>query len=392
MLWQTLCIESAGMDSYPMRKVIFPAIPILVFTIWLVSFPNTGRTSPGTTRSPAIQVTSRKVLVENAGRLSWSKSTNIIAYDKLGPNDLYDVWTIRPDGTGDTCLTCSTAALPLLNRGNPVWSADGKFIVFQVQQGPSLGRMGNMLNRPGSGWNNDLWVMDAAGKRFWQLTRAPAAFGGVIHPQFSWAGDKLVWGHRLSRTPRPFGTWQLKLGDFVVSPSGVPSVRNIRTYTPGAQKYYYEPHGFSPDDKTLFFMGDLEPGQSPLGMDIYSLDLTTNKLTNLTNTMDQWDEFPTPTPSGNKLIWSSTAGTASTPRHFRCDLWIMDYDGSNKHKLTFFNDPKSPDYMPDGICAADPDWNADGTQLALYANRGRGPKFPGQMWLLNIKPAAGSPR
>lgn len=363
-----------------MKKVIF-----IVLAVFLVSPQKIGGAAARSAGTPDFRVT-RRVLSENGGRLSWSKSRNLIAYDKLGSNDFYNIWTIRPDGSGDTCLTCSATVMPPLNRGNPAWSPDGRFIAFQAQQGPSLGRIGNALNRPGSGWNNDLWIMDASGRKYWRIVNVFPGRGGVIHPQFSWAGDKLTWAERTARQPFPYGTWELKVADFLVSPEGVPSVSNIRTFTPGAQKFYYEPHGFSPDDRILFFMGEPQRGQSHFGMDVYSLELATNRLTNLTDTPQQWDEFPTPMPSGRKLVWSSTAGTDSTPRRVKCDLWIMDYDGSNKKKLTFFNDPNSPDYMPDGICPADPDWNADGTQLAVYANLGRGPKFPGKLWLLSLKP------
>jgi Tol biopolymer transport system component len=282
-------------------------------------------------------------------------------------------------------LTCSATAIPHLNNGNPVWHPSGNYIALQVQHAPSLGKLGDLGARPGAGWNNDLWIMDAAGKRYWQITHVTTE-GGVVHPQFSWAGDKIVWAERISSQPAIYGTWQLKLGDFVVAADGTPSVQNIKTFTPGTQKLYYEPHGFSRDDKTLFFMAYLEPGQTDYGMDIYSLDLVSNKLARLTDTLAQWDEFPTPMPFGAKLVWMSTMRTASTPNHFEGDLWVMNYDGSDKYQLTFFNDPTSPDYQPDGIALADPDWNADGTQLAVYVNPGKGPAYPGPIWILNIEP------
>lgn len=337
-------------------------------------------------RSGDFRMTNKRVLAQNAGRLSWSRSRNIIAYDKVGANGYYDVWTIHPDGASDTCLTCSAAPLPPLNKGNPAWHPSGNFIAFQVQN-VALGVEADIQARPGSGWNNDLWIMDAIGRNYWKVTSEPSQ-GGVVHPQFSWAGDKIVYAERLSTTPPPYGTWRLVLADFVISPSGTPSVQNFRTFTPGSQKFYYEPHGFSLDDKTLFFMAYLDPGQPDLGMDVYSLDVATGTLlANLTNTNTQWDEFPTPMPFGTKMTWTSTIGTAWQRTQFKCDLWMMDYDGSNKNKLTFFNDPNSPDYMADGIALADPDWNADGTQLAVYANRGRGPRFPGELWVLDIEPA-----
>ena len=337
---------------------------------------------------PHYQLVNRKILSTNAGRVDWSAANNVIAYDRPIANGIYNVWTINPDGSGDTCLTCNSTALPGLNAGNPVWSSDGKFILFQAQQPPSLGYEGNLRDRPGSGWNNDLWAMDSAGKKFWQLTHVPPVTGGVIHPQFSRTGNQVTWGQRLQVTPSPWGTWELVVGTFAVSAGGVPAITGIKTYTPGTNKYYYEPHGFSADLKTVFFMGNLEPGQDLWGFDNYSFNLATGRLKNLTATMNQWEEFPTPMPNTNKLIYMSTEGNAWTRRHLLCDLWMMNADGSGRERLTFYNDPRSSDNIPEGVCLADPEWNADGSRLVVYDNLGRGPRFPGQLWLFDVKPAA----
>ncbi len=362
---------------------------VLIYASNRTSMRNSSSGKPPSLPTSKPTLTNLKIISNNSGRVSWSRSTNLIAYDKQSPVGYYDVWTIKPDGTGDTCLTCGATTLPPLNKGNPVWSPDGRFIALQVQQNPSLGPVGDALARPGAGWNNDLWIMDAAGKNYWPVTHVPAPQGGVIHPQFSWAGNKIVWGQRLATTPEPYGAWELQVGEFVVSAGGVPSVRNITTYTPGAQKYYYEPHGFSLNDRILFFMGNLELGMGQFGMDIYSLDLVTGKLTDLTNTIDQWEEFPTPMPNSNRLVYMSTTGTAWTHSHFEGDLWMMNYDGSNKQRLTSFDDPSSPNYIPDGVSLADPDWNVDGTRLVVYDNLGLGPKYPGQMWLFDFKNVTG---
>ena len=348
------------------------------------------------TAAAKIQLTNRKVLAQNAGRVAWSPADGRIAYDKIVKNGLdsyYQIWTMKPDGSDDTCLTCRMTALPALHKGNPVWSPDGKFIVFQAQDPPSHGWARDFQNFPGSGWNNDLWATDTHGK-FWQLTNVGGDRGGVIYPTFSWDGTKLAWGQRLSPYPN-FGSWELAVGTFTASANGIPSITNIKYYTPGANHFYYEPHSFSRDDQTLFFMGNLQPGEARLGMDIYALNLVTGTLKNLTNTLDQWNEFPETMPTGNKLVYMSTADTGWGPHHFECDLWSMNYDGSDKRRLTFYNDPKSPDYVPEGICLCDPRWNSDGSQLVVYDNQiavydagrslhGRG---PGGLWLFNVGPA-----
>ena len=59
---------------------------------------------------------------------------------------------------------------------------------------------------------------------------------------------------------------------------------------------------------------------------------------------------------------------------------------SNQYQLTFFDHPASPDYLAGGMAIADQDWNVDGTQLAIFANLGKGPAYPGEVWILPIEP------
>jgi uncharacterized protein (TIGR03437 family) len=372
-------------------KVLKGAILLVWLPLWFAAEPPS---------RADIRVKSWSQLLSGSGRLSWWQNT--IAYDKPNASRVYDVWTIQADGSGDTCLTCSAAAVAVLgslNKGNPVWDPSGKFIAFQVEM-DSTGLTQAVIDAdfPGSGWSNNLWIMDAAGQNFWQITNLPDA-GGVIYPRFSPDGTKLAWGQRISPTSLAggiWGTWQLMVGDFVVSPSGVPSIQNIQvltpTYTTGLQEYYYEPHAFSPDDQTVYFMSNIGPGGRPFfggpgPMDMYALNLATNQLTALTNTPDQWNEFPTVIPGGTSLVYMSTVGAGAAIGHFRGDLWVTNADGTDRYQLTYFNDPNSPDYQPDGIVTADPAWNADGTQLAVYGNLGVAQALPGTMWILEIEPA-----
>jgi uncharacterized protein (TIGR03437 family) len=347
-----------------------------------------------------IRVTSWSQLLSGTGRLSWWQ--NSLVYDKPNASRIYDVWTIQADGSGDTCLTCSAAAVALLgslNKGNPVWHPSGTFIAFQVEiNSPGLTQAVIDADFPGSGWSNNLWIMDAAGQNFWQITNLPTA-GGVIYPRFSPDGTKLAWGQRISPTSAAggiWGTWQLMVGDFVVSASGVPSVQNTQvltpTYTTGLQEYYYEPHAFSQDDQTVYFMSNIGPGGKPFfggpgPMDIYALNLSTNQLTALTSTPDQWNEFPTVLPGQTSLVYTSTVGDGAVNGHFKGDLWVTNADGTDRYQLTYFNDPNSPDYQPAGVIPADPAWNADGTELAIYGNQGVAQALPGTMLVLNIEPA-----
>lgn len=423
-----------------------------------------------------IQMTSWSQLLADGGRVSWSVN-NKIAYEHQGSDGYFNVWTINPDGSGNTCLTCPTepgvSVLPGLNMGNPIWSPDGNFIIFQAQMVPLGGALPDMVDFPGSGWQNDLWATDTLGT-FWQLTNSSSylsaggtyssggtgctngtqavtysgggattnasgtitvsgnlptgaialvsggfgytsapttvqlasctgtstitgatqvATGGVIYPAFSWDGTKLAWGQRLSPNPTyEFGTWELAVGSFTET-AGVPSISSISYYTPGTNQYYYEPHGFSTDNQTVFFMGNISAGMQLLSMNIYSFNLGTNALTNLTNTVVNWNEYPEPLPpvfGSQKLIYMSY-GRPSITGNCVSDYWVMNYDGSDNYQLTFFNTPSNPNYIPGGVCMDDARWNASGNQLVAFSNNfaavgHTGP--PGAIWILNIADVA----
>lgn len=45
------------------------------------------------------------------------------------------------------------------------------------------------------------------------------------------------------------------------------------------------------------------------------------------------------------------------------DVWIMNIDGSEKQRLTFFYDPSAQEFVPSGIVGADSSWSPDDAKL-----------------------------
>ncbi|PYR66495.1 MAG: hypothetical protein DMF88_16140 [Acidobacteria bacterium] len=324
--------------------------------------------SPSPVPAPAPIVSRITVVKKGGGRLDWS-SGDLVAIDQLGRDQYYDVYTMNPDGTGERCLTCDQPALPNRHIGNPAWHPSGNYIVFQAEKANApRNAVTDFFANPGSGINNDLWVMDRNGTRFWQLTNVPVSIGGVLHPHFSPAGDRLLWSERISLQGAAIGEWALKVADFSTA-DGTPRISNVRTFQPGQQHIFYESSGFSPDGQTILFSGNLEPGQSESDMDIYTLRLSTGALVNLTNTASQWDEHAQMSPLGNRIVWMSSMGVggAADSAHPRTDYWMMRPDGSGKTQITYFNDPNHSEYVGStGATAADSSWNRDGTKLMAY--------------------------
>jgi uncharacterized protein (TIGR03437 family) len=314
-------------------------------------------------------------LTSNGGRVGWSPSgNNLIAFDRENSVGYFDVWTMNPDpaNTNEICLTCNNSAAPPYNKGNPDWHPSGNYIVSQAQR-PDMTYSSdptasdNTLARPGIGINNVIYIMDAAGENYWEVAASEnPAPGGVLHPHFSHDGTKLIWAQQIARAPSPSGEWVIQVASFTPGASGgAPTVQLLNTLQPGVIPALLETHGFSRDDTTIFFSGTAS-GQPQYGNDIYSYNLNTGAFADLTNTPDNWDEHSRPSPVEDKLIFISTYGNLnSSIGDLQQDYWTMNYDGSDKKRVTWFVDPDSPNYLP-GMTTGDNDWSPDGTQSVVY--------------------------
>jgi Tol biopolymer transport system component len=308
-----------------------------------------------------------RVIAEDGGRLDWSTGLNLIAFDRRGADGYYDVYTMSPDGRDVRCVTCDKPELPNKSIGNPAWHPSGEFIAFQAQNAfRGLGRITDIFASPGAGLNNDVWITDREGRRFWQITKVESRKGGVLHPHFSRTGTQLFWSERVDNGGS-MGKWALRVADFAVG-NGAPRVENIRSLQPGTRREFFESHGFSPDGEQIVFSGNLESGQRPEGMDIYLFNLRTQTLKNLTQSNDDWDEHAHFSPDGRTIVWSSSREQPEGKRkgRLRTDYWLMDPDGSNKRRLTHFNVPNHPDYVEGGAMPADSSWGPGGAQIAGY--------------------------
>jgi Tol biopolymer transport system component len=296
------------------------------------------------------------------------------------------------DGSGVHCLTCDSSDLPKGNRGNPAWHPSGKYIAFQAAQeisaralnragGGRLGRRGGragggganaglleFFTRPGAGWLNDLWVMDAAGTHFWRM-KSVGLGGGVLHPQFSPDGNNLFWAERLGKGKTSMGEWNLNVADFIVD-GPTPRIANIRSYKPGKRQGFYESHSVFPHSHKLLFTANPEEGPEN-GFDIYTYDPNTRELVNLTKTPEVWDEHAHVSPSGKHIVWMSSQGFGlpagkSEMLGLQTEYWIMNPDGSGKEQITHFNTPGVKRSGNQGGAAADIAWSPDGTRAAGF--------------------------
>ena len=318
------------------------------------------------------------IVKKDAYRVSWSTPLNLLAFDKQQADGFYDISTMKPDGSEEMCLT-DTPLFPQGHKGCADWHPSGQYIVFTSQKEhycgkhtPLIEHALNKLAVPGEGINCDLWIMTINGSTCWQVTDLPTKqsifdrqpYTGVLHPHFSHDGTQLLWSERIGGG-KEWGEWILRVADFNVI-DGTPMIDNIVSYQPGHAPCFYESHGFSSDDKSILFSGNLLDNQHVNHLDIYTLDLETQHLVRLTTSEEEWDEHAHFSPVDTKIIWMSSEGYGMNTEkdwwnYLRTDYWMMDHDGSNKTRITFYNEEVTQDIR---VICSDCCFSPDGSKLA----------------------------
>lgn len=302
------------------------------------------------------------LLRQNGGRVDWSnRSDSLIAFDN-NVTGYFEVYTMNPNTSDTICLTCSNTLFQK-HCGNPAWHPSGDWIVFQAEKNVHPG--GSNFSTPGKGVYNDLWLTNANGTQFYQLTNNPVSDSiGSLHPHFSHDGMKLSWSEMYEPSVlwplgKTFGSFKLKIADFSFDSLGIPHLTNITEYVPN-DSVIYENHGFSPDGADLLFMTNWNINTLPLGnCKIYKMNLTTLACTQLTSTA--YNEHACYSPDGNYIVY----GSAQDNSNKGMDYWIMKSDGTEKQRLTYFNQVGYPECLTKAY-AVDMSWSPDGKHIVSF--------------------------
>lgn len=319
----------------------------------------------------------------------WSPDGSLIAFNKL-VNNVYEIFTMKPDGTGEKCLTCDKPQLPQNgHKGQPYWHPSGEYLVFTVQNtNYKLVREGYVEQVDG-GRNHNVWIMSKDGEKFWQMSDYEKNWG-VIKPTFSNDGTKIFWneefsmekypkgkwtdiiphpgnywnyGNMIFRKGEEMGAWRVVYADILLEESG-PRISNIRKVNPYKGFSILEISGFTSDDNGFLYSQDnlKTTGGVDFWGDIYTTDLEGDSLTQLTFSAYNHDENPEYSPSGKKIAWSSSLGL---PGIGGVDIYLMDANGENKGQLSHFGEKSNKDYLGDDYSCRELGWSPDGTQIAV---------------------------
>ncbi|HEY64829.1 MAG TPA: hypothetical protein G4O02_09685 [Caldilineae bacterium] len=382
------------------RFLLTFSFTILIAVLGLATLPLTDEVSADAadyTRGDLI------LLTDDGGFPDWSPDGSKIYFSRVMEDGYYDVWRMNPDGTGQECLTCGHPRLPNKHQGNPRVHPSGRYVVFQVEKAQHQFVIGKTLTSPGIGRYNDLWALDLETGEVYQLTDvSPEGVSGSIIGDFNRAGTKLLWTHIEGRTDE-FDDMALAVADFVTTP--VPHLENITYYNPGPDPGWMEAHGWGPDDTWIYFSCTPFAGMTDMSMDICRMDFRNpTEVTRLTFTSGlkkkkeeaAWDEHANLSPLNDAFVWMSSqpygipSSTSKIVNELKADLWIMDVNGGNPRRLTFFNDPGSPDYTGERAIVSENAWSPDGTQVVMRVQF-RDSTKPNRIYLLRLNREVATP-
>ncbi len=341
--------------------------------VLLVAGVSPARAEPRLPQSELVK--SIRVLEPGGGRLAWSVQGDWIAYDQRDAEGFYNIHIMAPDGGFRKCLTCPLREFRKAHAYNPSWHPSGNYLVFQVQLAANKLKLSPAeMTTPDRGLHSAIWVIDKAGKNFWQLAGGAETSSVLLDPTFSHEGDRLAFSERIRSRQGRWGEWVVRIGDFRVK-AGVPRLRKVRSLKPGDNRRFVTISGFSPSDDSLLVAGNLDRGQSASGMDIYEMSLEDGSLRRITRSRREWDEGAHFSPSGERIAWTSDRGVppgkstqrvrAPSARAQRRELWLMRADASDQERLTFFNHPAAPESLR-GAVVSDFAWSPDGRRLAVH--------------------------
>ncbi|MDB5284482.1 MAG: hypothetical protein JWO06_3557 [Bacteroidota bacterium] len=344
----------------------YNSLKICLFCIWLVS--------SGFHFAPIVMRTSVSDYRDKGLDVSWDQSgSDRIAYSSKGPDGYYDIHIANPDGLEDSCLTCNHPALPNKHICCPHWHPSGKWLMMVVERASHPGSSFEAL--PGLGAYSDVWVISADGKKAYKILDIPdGKEHGVIDPRFSPDGKKIVWTERTTAPdfwkPRQMaGFWTIKTADFAFGKDDVPVLSNIKIVQPG-ETAFYECYGFSPDGQRLIFCSAMNT-VSFWNENIYTMDTSGKNVVQLTE--KNYNEHGFYSPGGKQIVWMTNAKS----RKGGTDWWIMNFDGSDKKQLTYFNERHNPQSAKKAVWAGlgsfspGGDRFIGGVQLSLLTQEGK---------------------
>jgi len=242
-------------------------------------------------------------------------------YHPMSGSDLPGIYTINADGTGNKRISNAQIGL-----NHPDWSPDAEKIAV----------VGYASFNPET---YSIYVFDADGNNFERLTNSI----GVLDGDVSWSpdGTKIAFSRIFPAQNNRCEIWLMNADGSNQHWIGVPGF--AARWSPDGTRFVYQSGHFLEET------------------DIKTCNIDGTDEQYLTSTTDD-EETPAWSPDGSQIAFS-------TNRDGNIEIYIMDSDGSNMHRLTYSE--LDDDYSPR--------WSPDGSRIAF----GSGPSRESEIYIIN---------
>lgn len=262
----------------------------------------------------------------NGGRLSYSPTRSLLLADRADGDNVWRLVSYDPDGSNLTELNVTHADLPAnAHRGNPHWSPDGNWFIFQAAT--YVEHLGDTpgFSSPGLGLANDIYVAKWPELTVTRLTNIVTGAAGVLHPHYNHDGTRIWWSRKMAGRS---GRWFLESAD-IAYPGGVPTLSNRKLHLPLGDGLY-ETHAFGPTGVQALFSHTAAGTTSVPGLNLYRCnagDFYTN-LVAVENDHDPdtyWHEHGHIMPDGSMLFFMGSRNSAFDPwTNLQSDIYRID--------------------------------------------------------------------
>ncbi len=315
--------------------------------------------------------------------VEWSPDGKSLIVDIQGVNQFFSIAIMNATTEKATIKQLSNSrdtGNTRLNNSNPSFYKNGKYYVFV---GQDLSSQEYRRSLPGIGLFSNICLASTTSPNYWNLTNYISSYKtarGAIMPRFSKDGKMLSWTVCAadSQDRNFWGRRSIAVAKFAFV-KDVPELSSIKTYSPSSNKQpFYETYGFSPDGKSILFAANMDDKQEWFAMDICSLNIETGEARKLTDTPKNWNRFAAYSPNGKKIIYTSSEGYAvpflglngeQWKNEMFSELWIMNAAGTERRKISGFNDLGNPYFVKTKAYVGMVSWNpVEPNKIAFILN------------------------
>jgi Tol biopolymer transport system component len=270
----------------------------------------------------------------------------LIAFMRPGTVGEYDLWVVRPSGTGLRRLTRSPREM---SDYNPDWSPDGKHVLFE--------------RRGGDG--DDLWTVEATSGRMTRITDCKGDCWSDNEARWSSDGTQIAFG-RATGPKSAQGPSQVAI--YVVNADGS-GARQLSHPPAGSEDHYPT---WAPDGKTVVFKRDRSP-YSQNRTKLTAIDVQTGAERTIYE-LPAWAAgagTPYFSPSGDRIILSfwciyGDDCPASSRSRRNARVATITPTGANLRILPLKTPADSGNWSPDGTRVVFRCWPKTGLRIGNF--------------------------